>query len=70
MNLPLSEAVAKVTSVANEDILSSLDQVAGGHVPTQGAGPSNDEGLSRGEEDLAQKPDRITEDCDEVGSNV
>lgn len=68
--LPLAEAVTKVARVADEDILTSLDKVAGGHVPAESAGSSNDEGLSRGEEDLTKKLNRLAEGGDEVGGDV
>lgn len=68
--LPLAEAVTKVTRVADEDILASLDKVAGGHVPAEGAGSSNNERLSRGEEDLTEKLNRLAEGRDEVGGYV
>lgn len=68
--LPLAEAVTKVTRVADEDILASLNEVAGGHVPAEGAGSSNDEGLSRGEEDLTEKLNRLAKGGDEVGGDV
>jgi hypothetical protein len=69
-DLPLSEAIAKVARVADKDILTGFNQVGGGHIPAQSAGSSNDERLSRGEKNLAQESDRITEDCDEVGGDM
>ena len=68
--LPLAEAITKVSRVADKNILASLNQVAGRHVPTEGTGSGNDEGLAGGEQDLTQQLDGLAENGDEVGGDV
>lgn len=69
-NIPFSKVITKVTSVDNENFITSFNQVDH-HVPTQSARTRNNERLSLfRENDLTDHLDRFTKDRDEVGINV
>ena len=69
----LAEGITKVTSVKNQSILASLDQVGGDKVPTEGTTTGDKEGLCGGVgglEQLAGHGQGLTEDLDEAGSDM
>lgn len=69
----LSERIAEVTSIQDEGMLVTLNQVGSDQIPTEGTGTGDEERLGGGVgglEDLAKEGQGLAEDLDEAGSNV
>jgi len=68
-----TEGVTEVAGVQDESILTTLDQVGGDEVPSEGTATGDNEGLGGGVgglEQLASQSDGLTKDLDEAGSDV
>ncbi len=65
------ETIAEVAGVHHQRPVARFNEVGGGDVHGQRAGPGDDEGLPAGaQEHLAQPLQRLAEDLDEVGGDV
>lgn len=69
----VGEAIAKVASAQDEDIVAGLGQVGGNEIPTESTRAGDDEGLSRGVgglEELSGQGEGLSKDGDERGSDM